>query len=215
MGKPPRIKRYLPLVAVFLCVGTVGTGLAYAIKSMLDQPAPAPKTVIQQVTLMRPPPPPPVEEQPPPPKVEEEVKLPDPEEQPTPADDAQPPPGDQLGLDADGTAGSDAFGLAARRGGRDLIGGGDAFRWYANVLKDDILRRLSDNRRVRANRYSVNVRLWIDRSGAVERVALASTTGDPELDGELERALDGIERFAQAPPADMPQPVRLRIVSRL
>jgi protein TonB len=68
---------------------------------------------------------------------------------------------------------------------------------------------------VRANRYTVNVRLWIDRSGAVERVALASSTGDADLDGELERALDGIERFAQAPPADMPQPVRLRIVSRL
>jgi protein TonB len=213
--KQPRIKRYLPLIAICLCVGGVGTGLAYAIKTMLDQPLVAQKSVIQQVTLIRPPPPPPPEEQPPPPEVQEEVKLPDPEEQPTPSDDAQPPPGDQLGLDADGTAGSDGFGLAARRGGRDLIGGGDAFRWYANVLKDDILRRLSDNKRVRANRYSVNVRLWIDRNGAVERVALASTTGDSELDGELERALGGIERFAQAPPADMPQPVRLRIVSRL
>ena len=83
------------------------------------------------------------------------------------------------------------------------------------MLKDDILRRLSENKRVRANRYAVNVRLWIDRSGAVERVALASSTGDPQLDGELERALDGIDRIAQAPPADLPQPVRLRIVSRM
>ena len=216
MSKPPRIQRYLPLIAIVLCVGGVGSGLAYAIKSMLSAPAPARQTVVQQVTLVRPPPPPPVEEPPPPPEVEEEVKVPEPEEQPLENDDAQPPPGDQLGLDAEGTAGSDAFGLAARRGGRDLIGGGgDAFRWYANVLKDDILRRLSENKRVRANRYAVNVRLWIDRNGAVERVALASSTGDPQLDGELERALDGIERIAQAPPADLPQPVRLRIVSRM
>ena len=73
-----------------------------------------------------------------------------------------------------------------------------------------VFNSLGDNKRVRANRYSVNVRLWIDHNGGVERVALASSTGDPELDGELERALDGIDRFAQAPPADMPQPVRLR-----
>ena len=215
MSKRLSLTRYLPLLTVFACVGAVGAGLAYVLKSMLSEPVAAQKTVVQQVMLLRPPPPPPPQEEPPPPPEEDEVKLPDPQPDPTPADNAEPPPGDQLGLDADGAAGSDAFGLAARRGGRDLIGGGDVFRWYASVLKDDILQRLNENSRFRANRYAVNVRLWIDHNGGVERVALASTTGDVALDQELEHALDGIERFAQAPPADLPQPVRLRIVSRL
>ena len=84
-----------------------------------------------------PPPPPPKIEEPPPPPPPEEVKLPDPEPV-ADAPDVPDMPG-PLGLDADGVAGSDAFGLVGRHGGNDLIGGDGRYRSYANHVKDAVL----------------------------------------------------------------------------
>src|SRR5262245_46208573 len=95
------------------------------------------RQVAQVVKLIRPPPPPP--EPPPPPPPEEKIEEPLPQETPedTPPDDA--PPAEQLGLDAAGVAGSDGFGLAARKGGRELgSGSGAIFGWYTGRLKDAI-----------------------------------------------------------------------------
>jgi protein TonB len=169
---------------------------------------------VQQVQLIRPPPPP-IERPPEPPKVDEE-KIPEPEQPPPETASDQPPPGDQLGLDAEGGAGGDSFGLLARKGGRDLLAsGGDRFAWYAGALKDDLLSFLSEHPDIRQRAYSVNVRLWLDGKGAVTRVALSSSTGDHNLDRALQSLLGSMDKVAQAPPEDMPQPVQIRIVSRL
>src|SRR5512134_2417325 len=105
-----------------IVLGAVGLGIvAGAARAILsDKPAPA-KMVVQEVKILRAPPPPPPEEPPPPPP--EEVDVPEPEPQPEPTPSDEPPPG-ELGLDAEGAAGSDGFGLAARPGGRDLVGSG-------------------------------------------------------------------------------------------
>ena len=216
MKPKSRLARALPALAGVLVTATAGGAAVYFIKQLIDEPATAPKQVVQQVRLIRPPPPPPeAEPPPPPPEVEEEVDLPEPTPTPeTPSD--QPPPGELLGLDADGVAGGDGFGLAARRGGRDLLAsGGDRFAWYAGMLKEDLLAFLADQRDLRSRAYSVNVRLWLDGQGAVTRVALAGSTGDSALDQQLETLLASMSRVAEAPPADLPQPVQLRIVSRL
>ena len=57
-------------------------------------------------------------------------------------------PDQPLGVDAEGSAGGDAFGLAARRGGADLIGGtGSApYAWYTNRMRDEIKDRLASSR---------------------------------------------------------------------
>jgi protein TonB len=207
----------VPILIGLLVTTTVGSAAVYYIQKFIATPAPTPKKVVQQVQLIRPPPPPPQVERPPePPKVDDE-KIPEPEQQPTPETPSdQPPPGDLLGLDADGGAGGDGFGLVGRKGGRDLLAsGGDRFAWYAGVLKDDLLSFLSEHPDVRQRAYSVNIRLWLDGGGAVTRVALSSSTGDHDLDRELQKLLGGMEKVAQAPPADMPQPVQIRIVSRL
>jgi protein TonB len=199
-----------------LVTATAGGAAVYFIKQFIDQPAPQPKQVVQQVRLIRPPPPPPeTEPPPPPPEVEEEVDVPDP--QPTPdAPSDEPPPGELLGLDADGVAGADGFGLAARRGGRSLLAsGGDRFAWYAGMLKEDLLSFLADQRDLRSRAYAINVRLWLDGQGAVTRVALAGSTGDRALDRQLETLLASMDRVGEAPPADLPQPVQVRIVSRM
>jgi len=214
MKKPSRLVRLLPAFVGIIVTVTAGTAAAYFIKQFISSPPPQPKQVIQQVRLIRPPPPPPEVKPPPPPEVEDEP-LPEPEPTPeTPTD--QPPPGNLLGLDADGVAGADGFGLAANRGGRALLAsGGDRYAWYAGMLKEDLLAFLSDHRDLRSRAYAINVRLWLRSDGAVERVALAGSTGDRELDRTLESLLAEMDRVGEAPPGDLPQPVQIRIVSRL
>ena len=206
--------RLAPALVGVLITATAGGGAAYFIKRFIDTPPPQPKKVVQQVLLIRPPPPPPVIERPPePPKVDEE-KINEPD--PTPDTPSDQPPGNLLGLDAEGGAGADGFGLLGRKGGRDLLAsGGDRYAWYASALKDDLVSFLSEHSGIRQRAYSVNVRLWLDGKGAVTRVALAGSTGDHELDRELQTLLGSMEKVAQTPPVDLPQPVQIRIVSRL
>ncbi len=214
MTKKTRWARILPAFAGVLVTATAGGAAVYFIRQFMDSPPPTPKQVIQQVRLIRPPPPP--ETAPPPPPPEEKVDdIKEPERTPdTPSD--QPPAGTLLGLDSEGVAGGDGFGLAARRGGRDLLAsGGDRFAWYAGMLKQDLLTLLGENRDIRARAYSINVRLWLDGKGAVTRVALASSTGDRTLDHQLSSLLASMDRVAEAPPDGLPQPVQIRIVSRL
>jgi protein TonB len=207
-----RTRRYVPGVIIMSVVCLLGIALAWFVKGLIDDAPPAQKRVVQ-VNLIRPPPPPPPEVQPPPPEVEEEVEVPEPEEVVDATDVPDMPPGD-LGLDADGVAGADAFGLVGRRGGRDLIGGDGAYRWYAGRVKDEILEFLSRRDEVRSASYSIVVSIWIGEDGRLGRYQLASSTGDVHLDETLSGALNELGRFAEAPPSGMPQPVRLRIVSR-
>jgi protein TonB len=204
------------LLIAGICAAVFLGGLAvYYVMNFVKSPPPQPKKVVQTVQLIRPPPPPPQEKPPEPPKQEEE-KIPEPE-QPTPETPSdEPPPSNQLGLDTEGGAGGDSFGLVGNKGGRSLLAsGGDRFAWYSGVLKDDLLSFLSDHPDIRQRAYSVNIRLWLDGKGSVTRVALSSSTGDNALDRELQKVLGGLEKVAEAPPADMPQPVQIRLVSRL
>ena len=105
-------RRALPGIAIASALFVMTAGVVAFATKYLSQDAKPQKKVVQ-VQLFRPPPPPPKIEEPPPP-VEEEVKLPDPEPV-ADAPDVPDMPG-PLGLDADGVAGSDAFGLMGRKG---------------------------------------------------------------------------------------------------
>jgi TonB family protein len=183
-------------------------------RSFLAQPSGPTKKMVQEITVLRPPPPPPPEEQPPPPEQpEEEVDVPEPEPEPAPTD--APPAGEQLGLDAEGGAGSDGFGLAARPGGRELLGtGGSTLTWYSGLVQNAVLGELQGERDARGGSYSVRVQLWVRADGSVERARLVQSSGNPERDRAIERALARVARIAQPPPREMPQPINLRIVSR-
>lgn len=184
-------------------------GMVFAVVSSLLAPSsPRMKQVVHEIALLPPPPPLPQIEQPAPPEVKEEMNIPEPET--ASQDDA--PPGD-LGLDSDGT-GSDGFQLRARKGGRDLLGAGGPFAWYAERIQESIYKILSANKKVRGARYAVKINLWLSNDGRVERFELANTTGNPELDQNLRNVLSKVEPFGSELPADLPQPVRLKIVSR-
>jgi protein TonB len=58
------------------------------------------------------------------------------------------------------------------------------------------------------------VKVWIDSGGAITRAALVDSTGDAHADDVLKQALNSMRALRAAPPADMPQPVKVRVTSR-
>lgn len=207
--------RFVPLIAGTVIVLIVAIGLIWAIRAMTqDKPDQPKRQVAQVIKLVRPPPPPP-EPPPPPPPPEEKIEESLPQETPEEAPPEEASPAEQLGIDAEGVAGGDGFGLAARKGGRDLLGGGGAvFAWYTGRLKDAILNVLSEDERLRKGKYQVTVRVWVGSDGKVERIKLQTTAGSHELDAAIEAILRKVERIDEAPPLEMPQPVTFRIVSK-
>lgn len=207
--------RIITAVALGIAVISLGAGAVAFVRSFLNGAAPPPKQIVQQIQLIRPPPPPPDVPPPPPPPPDEKVDIPDPQQQPDPTPSNEPPPSEQLGLDAEGGAGGDAFGLVGHKGGRDLLAtGGSAFAWYAGLLKNEILDKLGNETRARTGSYSIVIRVWVRDDGSIERVALSQSSGDKQRDQSIQDALSRMTRLSQAPPADMPEPVTLRIVSR-
>src|SRR5574343_1735725 len=116
-------RAYLPTIIGVILALTLGGYVVKVIMDFIDQkPAKAEKK-IQPITLLKPPPPPPPPpkvEKPPEPEIKEKIKEPDPEPEPEPESKPDEAPPRDLGLDADGAAGADGFGLAARKGGNGL-----------------------------------------------------------------------------------------------
>ncbi len=207
--------RYGPVLWGGVVLLLIGIAAYFAVAGLGGTQAPEPPKV-QEISLVQPPPPPPpppkMEEPPPPEQVIEEPKPePEPVADDAPADDAMP--GDELGLDAEGGAGSDGFGLRGKKGGRGLIGGGDRNRWYAGALQRELQNLLADNDAARGDKYAVVVKLWVAADGHVERFELLDSTGNSARDDALRKTLSGLH-LKDSPPQDMPQPVKLRIVSR-
>ncbi len=214
MPQRPTRSRFIFPVAIAAVVVLASALIWWSVRDLMGKKDDQPKRPVAQVVqIVRPPPPPPDQPPPPPPpeKVEEQIPQDTPAEKPT--DDA--PPAETLGLDADGAAGADGFGLAARKGGHDLLGtGGSVFAWYTNMVKDTILDTLSDDQRVRKGNYAVTVQVWLTSEGRIERVKLSQTSGNRDLDGAIEEALTHVSHLKEAPPLEMPQPITLKIVSR-
>jgi protein TonB len=110
----------------------------------------------------------------------EKIKEPEPEPEPEPMPDEAP--ARDLGLDADGSAGSDGFGLAARKGGTGLFGGGNPFAWYGGIIKNDIVNLLSNYEQLRRKGYTAIVKIWLRTDGSIERFELSRGSNDAEID---------------------------------
>jgi periplasmic protein TonB len=207
-------RRKAPLFIGGLLGALMIAGFIWFVHTMLAAKTKKAERQVQVVQIIKPPPPPPDQPPPPPPEKTEE---PLPQDEPEPAPTDEPVPQEQLGLDAEGAAGGDAFGLAARKGGSDLVGGSGnaAFAWYTNRLKDAVVERLTADSKIGSKKFSVSVRVWIESDGRVREVKLVSTTGNRELDQRIEAALASLTRLSDAPPLEMPQPVSLKIVSRI
>lgn len=214
MSKQAQKYRFLPLLVLLVVALSAGTGLFLLIRGFLSGKPPQTKQVVQEIHVIRPPPPPPEQPPPPPPPPDEKVDVhePDPEPDPTPSN--EPPPSEQLGLDAEGGAGSDAFGLVGNKGGRDLLSsGGSAFNWYAGLAKNEINEQLQGAMAGIRGSCSIIILLSVGADGSV-RAHLTRSSGDHTCVKAAESKLAGLSPISQAPPANMP-PIAMRIDRRV
>lgn len=201
---------------------SAGAALVTAARQYLKgDAAPAPK--VQQIAVLRqtpPPPPKPPEKPPEPPKPKDEVKVDTPTPDPKPAEpkpaEAPPAPDRPLGVDAEAGAGSDGFGLAANRGGRDLVGsgaGGGGGAYYSGLLQRYFHEALARNRKLLGEEFRVIVRIWIGDDGRVQRAEIVNGSGRPELDGLIQSTLAEMAPLRDIPPASFRQ-MQLRLSNR-
>jgi len=159
-----------------------------------------------------PPPPPPKEEKKPePPKENKDVKIEPPKEAPQPAQNEP--------LKMEGAAGDGDSAFGAGTVGREYAGGnigatGAVQGMYAGRLQRHLQEQLSRNRKLKESDYRVTVRVWLRRDGTVEKADLAQSTGNSGLDELLREALLQVAAMREAPPENMPQPIRIRITAR-
>ena len=198
-------------------------GVAWLIVQSMQGKSAARKPSVQQVAILKQPPPPPPkppEKLPEPPKIKEEVKLDTPKPEPVPDRPADPAPADKpLGVDADGAAGSDGFGLAANKGGRDIttigtaVGGGGVGRYFTGLLQRNFFDALARNRKAPQDEFSVVVKVWIGDDGRVQRTAILNGSGNAELDQLIEATLAEMAPLREVPPGNLRQ-VQLRLNRR-
>jgi protein TonB len=206
-----RAIKYAPIAGGLVLLLVLVLGMVWLVHNIMASKTQKASRTVQTVTVIRPPPPPP--EQPPPPPPPEKIEEPLPQNEPEPAPDNAPPQSEQLGLDAEGSAGDDAFGLAARKGGGDLVGTGNAvFAWYTNKVKDAIVERLASDPKLRGRKYNVPVRIWLEADGRIKSCQLMNSTGDQELDRSISAAFVGL-RIAAGPPLELPQPLQYQLNS--
>lgn len=178
---------------------------------------------VQQVALIKqpPPPPPPKPPEKPPeaPKVKEEVKIDQPKDEPKPdepkASDDKPASDKPLGVDAEGGAGSDGFGLAGNKGGRDFLttGSGGGAAYYSGLLQRQFYDALSRNRKVLKEEFRIVVKVWLGDDGRVEKADIVSGSGNPTVDDLIQLTLLDMSPLKDVPPSSM-RPIQLRLSNR-
>ncbi|MCX7099385.1 MAG: energy transducer TonB [Methylococcales bacterium] len=215
---------YVPKLAAGLLVALLIGIIVYFIGQMDFKKAGKKEKKVQTISLVKPPPPPPPpppkEKIPPPPEVKEKIDQPlpkdEPEPEPEPVEEAAEEPAGDTGLDAEGTAGSDGFGLVGRKGGRGLLGsgGGSPTAWYAGVVKNQLVGLLSGKDELRRSKFVVTVSVWFDLEGNVQRFELVKPSNDAKIDELLATQLAKLKKINKVPPAGIKSPVKLRITSR-
>jgi periplasmic protein TonB len=219
-------KKYLGMAATVLAIfALLGWGLNRLLDGNSGKKVKAPKISLLTPPPPPPPPPPKIEKKPPePPKEQKEIKI----DQPLPKVEA-PAPAPELKMDGPAGDGPSNF-AGGNITSEDLskIGSGtgsgtgtgtgkgglfNPFSNYAGLLKGELQRFLGKNNELRRRQYRIEVRVWVNGDGSVKRSELIGTTGDGDTDDAIRRALTALPSFSSSPPADMPQPIRLRIVT--
>jgi protein TonB len=213
--QPRSLRSRLPLIGGLLFMALFTAAVVWGVLHFINSPDKPEPPRIQTISLIKPPPPPPPppkEKPPEPPKIQppkETVKLDTP--QPPQPQAPPPPPG---GIPA-GPAGGMATDLAAGSGVG--IGGGGAAderrAWYSRLISRQIEDELKRAKRLQGKDYKVSAQVWFTAAGGVKRVQLDPGTGDAALDDVLRQEMMQVS-LSEPMPTDIPQPVRMRVVSR-
>ena len=89
------------------------------------------------------------------------------------------------------------------------------FGWYTVQIQQHIQDALAGIDALQGATYKIVVRVWLNADGSVKRTDLVNTSGDEKTDSFLRQALQDLPKLAELPPDDLPQPIRLRITSRI
>lgn len=216
------VKRYF--VPALLVLALVAGG--FLVRSMIGKGGDGPKRQNVKIAVLPdtppPPPPPPKEEKKPEPKPEE--NKPQPQEQPKPVE--APPEPQQLKMEGAAGDGPSAFGAGSvsseYKGGAIGTGGGGtvgdrlAASSYGNATKRELQAHLNreDGLR-RAGDYKVPMAIWIRADGTLERFELLGSSGNPETDELLRKAMGRFTGFRNLPPPHMAWPMRLQLTNRM
>ncbi|ARO87122.1 TonB C-terminal domain-containing protein [Nitrosospira lacus] len=204
---------WLRRVAVGLGLLLILAGIGVILKSLMTGNT-NPKKTATTVKIMpdTPPPPPPPPPKEPPKEQPKEMKV----EQPKPREAPQPP-AEALkmeGAAGDGPSPFQAGTVTNEYQGGTTIGGKDQFAWFTGLLKGQIESALARDKDLAKGDYRLVVKVWITRSGKIERFELDGSSGNTQIDGLIKAALNNIAPLSEPPPENMPQPVKLRITSR-
>jgi len=187
----------------------------------------APRRQVARIAILPdtppPPPPPPPKDEPKPPARDDKPPPPDaaPRPQPTPEPANAP-------IKMEGAAGDGPSAFAAGSVANDYKGGTPAVgasaagtgvvsdraldRFYAQSARQQLQAEIERHLRGDAAELTARFALWVDRSGAIQRVDLVPS-GNARDDADLRAALDEATRTLRLPqpPAALVQPMRFRL----
>lgn len=228
---------------VYGAIGLVIVGaVGFVVKLMLGDAGPRKKTQVATVTLLKPPP------------EKEKEKLPEPEikkEVPKPQEVVQqvqqmpqpvagpqnnqppqdgPPAGSDLGVDGEGGAGSDGFGLVGKKGGRSLtIGGGGGggglsrmalltkYGWYTKKVEKELWQQvksiLDKDGGIPKGKHQATIHLVLNGNGAIVSFRLVGASGNEKVDKAVKTALSSL-KVSEPVPAGMPSGMTIKISSQ-
>ncbi|RJP81430.1 MAG: TonB C-terminal domain-containing protein [Desulfobacteraceae bacterium] len=212
------------IISAIVALVFMGMGVS-VLKMLLSEDSRRRTRAIKMVQLVQPPPPPKIKEQPPEPEIKkEEIMEPEPVETPPEdmndaAEDDSPPIDDLLGLDADGSGGSDGFGLKAKKGGRSLIGGEQSqrFAWYTAMVQKEINQKVQDyfdeNGGIPEGNRNTYVKIVVDDEGRIIQYDILRSSGNKRMDDAVIGALASVD-IREMPPMDMPRVLKFKISSQ-
>ena len=219
--KPANV--WIMRVAIVAVVLLLLAAIVIGLKSLMSGKGSTkkPVTTIKIMPDTPPPPPPPPPKEPPkeqPKEQPKEIKM----EQPKPQEAPQPP---AEALKMEGAAGDGPSPFAAGTVTNDYKGGDvstkiggkkgmAAYAWFTGQIKGRIEEALAAEKSLANAQYRMVVHVWIAKDGRIERAELQGSSGSEETDVLIRNALSGIKAVAEAPPEDMPQPVKLRITAK-
>lgn len=223
----------------FLVPGVIGlfflVVIGFIVKIVFTDVGPRSKEKISTVTLLKPPPE--VKEKPPEPEVPKEVPKQEviqdiPQQQDTPQNDQaqdDTPAGDNLAMEGDGTSGSDAFGIGAKKHGRDITIGGPSsggmgrlslmakYGWYTKKIQEEIKKqvknKMDQDGGIPKGKFQTLVKIVLDSRGTITNFHIVGASGNSKIDGALQAILGEI-RISEPPPAGMPGAMTLKITSQ-
>jgi protein TonB len=236
----PKKKKKKTLYQIWLVPGVIGivflAGIGFLVKVVLTDVGPRRKDQISTVTLLKPPPPevkeklpePEVPKEAPKQTIETPVEAPQPQDQPQDQSQDNTPAGSDLGVDGEGGAGSDGFGLVGKKGGRAItLGGGGGgmnrlnllakFGRYVQKVQEEIRaqvnRQMEQDGGIPKGKYQTLVKITLNSKGSVVTYKIINSSGQQKIDKAVREALAAI-RISESPPEGMPTGMTIKIASQ-